>query len=213
MPFGLNWAVSSFQQVMDKALRGAQDCAVAYIDDILIFSPSSDAHMTHLCWVLDALRHNKLTVNIKKSKLGQPKVQYLGFCIGYGRIWAIPDNVAALQEILLPPTKKDLQRFLALANYYWPFMFQFSARTGPLTDILRGRGKGNQQLTWTVEARAAFEDIQTALCNNTVLYAPLPNQLFRFYTNASNIRLGAILTQETSRKQPIFFLSHKFSKA
>lgn len=45
MPFGLNGAVASFQWVMHKALKGVQDYAVAYIDDILIYSPSWEAHM------------------------------------------------------------------------------------------------------------------------------------------------------------------------
>lgn len=93
---------------MDKALMGVQDCAVAYIDDILIFSSLWDAHMTHLQQVLDTLRHTRLTINLKKNNLGQPMVQYLGFCISHGRIWAISNKVATLQEVPLPPTKKDL---------------------------------------------------------------------------------------------------------
>lgn len=55
MPFSRNGAVASFQQVMNKALRGMPDCAVAYIDNILIYCPSWDAHMTHLQRVLNAL--------------------------------------------------------------------------------------------------------------------------------------------------------------
>lgn len=40
MPFGLNGGFASFQRVTDKALKGVQDCAVAYIDDNLVYSPS-----------------------------------------------------------------------------------------------------------------------------------------------------------------------------
>lgn len=39
MPFGLNGAAASFQRVMDKALRGVQDHAVAYIDEPIIAHP------------------------------------------------------------------------------------------------------------------------------------------------------------------------------
>lgn len=38
MPFGLNGTTASFQRVMDKALKGVQDCVVAYIDDILVYN-------------------------------------------------------------------------------------------------------------------------------------------------------------------------------
>lgn len=62
--------------------------------------------MAHFRWVLNALRHTGLTFNLKKSKLGQQMVRYLGFCIGQGRVWAIPDNVAAFREVPLHPHKE-----------------------------------------------------------------------------------------------------------
>lgn len=93
MPLGL-------QRVMDKALSGVQDCAVAFIDDILIYSQSWDAHMTHLRRVLNALRQTGLTVKLKKSKLGQVNVQYLGFHIGHGKIWAVPDKVSQTTQAM-----------------------------------------------------------------------------------------------------------------
>lgn len=33
-------------------------------------------------------------------------VQYLGFCIGQGKIWAVPDKVATLRDVPLPTLKK-----------------------------------------------------------------------------------------------------------
>lgn len=56
IPFGLNGATTSFQRLMDKDLRGLQDCAVTYVNDILILSPSRETHLVHLKQVLDALR-------------------------------------------------------------------------------------------------------------------------------------------------------------
>lgn len=56
MRFGLNGAATSFQQVMDKALKGVQDCAIAYIDDILIYCLSREAHMIHIHRVLAILQ-------------------------------------------------------------------------------------------------------------------------------------------------------------
>lgn len=101
MPFGLNEATVSFQRVMDKALKGVQDCAVTYLDDILIYSLSWESHLLHLCRVLQVLHHTGLTVNLRKSKVGQSTVQYLGFCVGQGQIWAVPDKVAALRNVPL----------------------------------------------------------------------------------------------------------------
>lgn len=86
MPFSLHGAAASFQGVMDKALKGMQDHAVAYIDDILIYNPLWEAQMDHIRKVLDDLWQTGPTVNLKTSKLGQSTVQYLGFHIGHGKI-------------------------------------------------------------------------------------------------------------------------------
>lgn len=69
---------------MDKTLRGIQDCAVAYISDIWVFSKTWEDHLEHLQRVLKALRQAGLVANRKKSFLGQTAVQYLGFNIGGG---------------------------------------------------------------------------------------------------------------------------------
>lgn len=58
---------------------------------------------------MEALREAGLTANLKKSQLGHMPVPYLGFCIQWSRIWAVPDKVAALREAPLLNTKKDLQ--------------------------------------------------------------------------------------------------------
>lgn len=75
MPFGLNGAAASFQRVMDQTLQPVQDYAVAYIDVILIYSPSRETHIGHLHRVLQALHETGLMVNLKKSKIGQDLVQ------------------------------------------------------------------------------------------------------------------------------------------
>lgn len=65
-----------------------------------------------------------------------------------------------------------------------------------------------QPLMWSPETRAAFQDLRMAICTDTVLYAPLPNRPFRLYADASNVGLGAVLTQETpTGEHPVFFLS------
>lgn len=86
MPFGLNGAAASFQRVMDKTLKLVQDCAVAHMKGILVFSLSWEAHLRHLRTVLEVLRQVGLTANLKKSQLGHTSVQYLRFCIGQGCI-------------------------------------------------------------------------------------------------------------------------------
>lgn len=69
-------------------------------------------------------------------------VQYLGFCVGKGCIWAVPNKVAALRNASPPRTKKELQQFLGIANYYHRFVPQFAMLVAALMDLLQGRGNG-----------------------------------------------------------------------
>lgn len=122
MPFGLSGAATSFQRVMDKALRRVRNCAITYIDDILVFTPSWETHLVHLKQVLSALHEVGLTASRKKSHHGYTSVQYLGFRIGGGRVRAVPNKVATLRQENLPQIKKELQRFIGLASYYCRFI-------------------------------------------------------------------------------------------
>lgn len=99
MPFSLHGTSTSFQRLMDRTVS---DCAVVYIDDILIFSRSWEEHLVHLCRVLEALWLAGLVANRKKSHFSCSAVQYLGFNIGRGRVWPIQEKVEVFSKS--PPT-------------------------------------------------------------------------------------------------------------
>ena len=48
MPFGLSNAPAVFQELMSIVLNGCNAFAIAYLDDILIFSETFEEHMLHL---------------------------------------------------------------------------------------------------------------------------------------------------------------------
>lgn len=125
-----------------------------------------------------------------------------------------PRQMAALREVALPTTRKGLQQFFRLANYYRRFVLHFSTKAGALTNLLKGKGKHQSPLPWSPQTKAAFHDIWTALCTNATLYVPLPNQPFCLYTDSSASALGAVLTQGGSMgEKPITFLSRKLTTA
>ena len=55
MPFGLCNAPSTFQQLMQRTLRGMSHFCSAYIDDILVFSDTVEEHIEHLRLVFQRL--------------------------------------------------------------------------------------------------------------------------------------------------------------
>ncbi|CAM5171237.1 unnamed protein product [Eretmochelys imbricata] len=63
---------------------------------------------------------------------------------------------------------------------------------------------------WTDAAEKAFMDLQTALCSNPVLTAPHFNKEFILQTDASEVGLGAVLSQMVRDKEHlILYLSRK----
>lgn len=65
---------------------------------ILVYSSTWVDHLSHLHQVLTALKHTGLVVNSKKSCFGRTAVQYLGFKVGSGKIWAVQDKVGVLAK-------------------------------------------------------------------------------------------------------------------
>ena len=65
VPFGLAQAPSYFQQLMNQVLQGL-DFAIAYLDDIVIFSNNELEHLQHLETVFKRLQDAGL--KLKESK-------------------------------------------------------------------------------------------------------------------------------------------------
>ena len=88
LPFGLSNAPATFQRLMQRCL-GEQcfDNVLIYLDDIIVYSPDFDTHLTHLDGVFTNLRNHGLKLKPVKchllktgSVLGAPSFQQRGCC-------------------------------------------------------------------------------------------------------------------------------------
>ncbi|CAM5135619.1 unnamed protein product [Natator depressus] len=86
LSFGLRNAPTTFQKLVDSLLAGLRESAVAYLDDVAIFSDSWAEHLEHLQKVLERIREVGLTVKAKKCQIGLNRVTYLGHQMGQGTI-------------------------------------------------------------------------------------------------------------------------------
>lgn len=67
MPFGLTNAPAIFMDLMHRVFREYLDSfVILFIDDILVYSPSTEAHKEHLRAVLQRLREEQLYAKISK---------------------------------------------------------------------------------------------------------------------------------------------------
>ena len=78
MPFELKNAPNVFQRMIDKTLGSLLGrCCIAYMDNILVFSPLEDQHKIDLEKVLLALSLQSLVLKRSKCKFFMKKVTFL----------------------------------------------------------------------------------------------------------------------------------------
>ena len=207
MPFGLTNAPATFMRLMNEVLRPLLDkCVVVYLDDILIYSKTLEEHVEHIKLVLDALRKHQLYAKLSKCSFAENSVHYLGYRIDQEGLHAEEDKLAAIKDWPEPQDKHQLMQFLGLANYYRKFVGTFSDMAAPMTELL----KKDKPYEWTTECRQAFNSVKKALISAPVLCIPDPNGDFEMSTDASNVGIGAELTQNG---KTVMFFSRKLKDA
>ncbi len=193
LPFGLKNAAATFQRLMNNILRDyiGKFCFV-YLDDIVIYSKTVQDHFQHLKQLFAKLEVSGLTLNLKKCSMLQKNITYLGHVVSEEGVHTEASKVKAVQDFPAPKNLKEVQRFLGLASWYHHFISHFSEQAAPLYAL---KAK-NATWDWTVECQNASDDLKYALQRTPVLMPPDFTKDFKVQTDASDIGLGAVLTQD-----------------
>nr|VZI02434.1 unnamed protein product [Spirometra erinaceieuropaei] len=210
MPFGLRNASQTFQRFVDRVLRGLP-FVYAYIDDLLVASSTADEHIEHLATVFDRLQQFGVVLDPSKCVFGVPSLRFLGHLVDSHCIRPLPSKVALIRDFPSPTSKRQLQRFLGMVNFYRRFLPNCADTILPLTSLLSG-SKRTFELTPT--ALTSFEQVKALLADATHLnhfHADAPISLM---VDASNLAVGAVLQQSLPDSTvPLAFFSRKQSKA
>ena len=82
MPFGLTNAPTAFMDLMNRVFQPYLDrFVIVFIDNILVYSGSSEEHSEHLRIVLQTLRERQLYAKLSKCKFWLDRVAFLGHVI------------------------------------------------------------------------------------------------------------------------------------
>lgn len=210
LPFGLTNAPSTFQRVMDRVLRPHQAYCKVFVDDIIIFSDTVDQHYIHVQNVLTSINNARMTIKLKKCKMGKNEVRFLGHLVSHRTIKPDPEKIAAVKAFPVPTTVVQLQSFIGLVGYYRRFIRQLSTTAEPLYKLL----KKNSVWHWTLTHQNAFDKLKTALTSSPLLSLPDFTQTFYLHTDASLSGLGAVLCQKTDEAEhPICYASKTLNAA
>jgi hypothetical protein len=141
LPFGLTNAPGVFMSLMNGEFREYLDKFVqVFIDDILIYSQTTEEHDDNLRLVLQCLRENKLYGKLSKCSFYQSRIHYLGHVISGECITMDPTKVEAIMEWLAPTNVTEVHSFMGLAGYYRRF-FKGFAKISNLIMELQNKNK------------------------------------------------------------------------
>lgn len=151
MPFGLCNAPATFQSLMDDLFSGdAQSFVLPYLDDIIIFSNTSQEHLTHVEYVLSKLKGANIILNKNKCKFFKEKIKILGNIVSKDIIAPDPDKTKAIFNYKKPENIKQLRSFLGLANQTRDYIVNYAKICEPLTSLLKGHTKRSiRKIDWT----------------------------------------------------------------
>ena len=192
MPMGLVNASYTFQKMMQLVLSGLQwQICMVYLDDVIVYSKSFNAHLDNLRSVFDRFRKEGLKLKPKKCHFCKPEVLYLGHVVGRNGIKPNPEKVEVIRTYPVPSNCDEVRSFVALVSYYRRFVKGFASIASPLNNLL----KKGVTFEWNDECQTAFERLRDSLLEAPILSYPNFQETFSLYTDASNTGIGAILAQ------------------
>ncbi|POM66322.1 LOW QUALITY PROTEIN: Enzymatic Polyprotein [Phytophthora palmivora] len=196
MPFGLANAPGTFQRMMDAVLLELtwQSC----LDDVNVFSKGDVAqHVVELAAVLERLSQAGLSLKARKCSFAQEKLEYLGNKLDDDGVRPMGSLVESVESFPVPTDTIEGKRFGHMAVYYRRFVPNVASKAAPMTKLLR---KG-AVWRWAESQQEAFESLKDA---RPLLAYPDFSRPFRLVTDASQIGLGAELTQG-QEEQPVAY--------
>ncbi|BHF59029.1 hypothetical protein SprV_0100198400 [Sparganum proliferum] len=167
----------------------------------------------------DAIGHSPLqaqhqfgvVLNPSKCVFGVPPLEFLGHLVDSHGIRPLPSKVAAIRDFPPPTTKRQLQRFLGMVNFYHRFLPNCADTILPLTSLLSG---SKRIFELPPAALTSFEQVKALLADATLLthfHADAPISLM---VDASNVAVGAVLQQSLPDSTGhLAFFSKKLSEA
>ena len=118
MPFGLTNAPAAFMDLMNLVFHSYLDrFVIVFIDDILVYSGSSEEHSEHLRIVLQTLREQQLYAKLRKCQFWLDRVAFLCHVISVEGVSVDPKKIEAVVNWNPPKNVSEVRSFLGLAGY------------------------------------------------------------------------------------------------
>ena len=138
MPMGLTNAPATFMRTMNNLFKDLLDeGVVVFLDDVLIYSNTSEGHFKLLEKVLAHLRRYEFYCKLKKCSFLRRTTTFLGFDISPEGLRISDAKIRSLKEWPKPTTVQQVQSFLGFVQFFRKFIKGFSKIAEPLHALTR----------------------------------------------------------------------------
>ena len=115
----------------------------------------------------------------------------MGYVVIQQGVTTDPSKIEAVKDWPIPRSIKDVRSFFGLTSYYRKFIRGYAEKAKPLYKVT----KKNQRFSWSEECQLSFEELKNALISAPILAYHTTDGSFILDADASNINLGAVLSQ------------------
>ncbi len=211
VPMGLTDSGAAFQKRIELSLAGLEGVDV-YIDDILVRGTTRSEHDSHLCTACARLQADDFRLQKKKLLIARTEVSFTGHLICSEPTGTVvkpdPKNGESIKSMNPPTDIHGVRQFLGCCNYYAQFIRDYAELTEPLHHLTRK----NAYFEWDSKCQVAFETLKARIISPEVLVPFNPNFPTLLTTDASDVGLGAFLSQiQNGKDRPIAFASKTLS--
>lgn len=190
LPFGITAAPEIYQSFMDQHFKGMPGVHV-FMDDIIISGKGKEQCKERTDAVLKKVKELNLTLNLPKCKFQVERVEFLGMALDKTGIHPTYSKIDALKKMNPPKKVSELRGYLGLLNFFHSFIPNLQGKTKEMRNLL----KKNVDFKWTPEMQAEFEGTKELLTTEATRAHFNSKAKTTIITDASQIALGAIMTQ------------------
>ena len=144
MPMGLCNSTATFQRLMNIVMAGLNyEACLVYLDDVIVYAPSLELHISRLKDVFERFRKAKLKIRPDKCHVLQREVNFLGYRINKDGVGTQKSKVETVLSWPTPRNLKEVRGFVGLCSYYRIFVQDFAKHAEPLHALTRKGARWN----------------------------------------------------------------------
>ena len=195
----LNYGTKSAQDILQiemlNILAGIEN-QVNISDDIMVGGTTVE-HDAALAKVLERLRENGITVNLKKCVFDVPEIEFVGLVFNKDGIKPNPRHVQNLHEASPPENKSEMRSFLGMVGFLERFIADYATLVAPLRELIKA-----SRWKWGEEQQKAFEKVKASIDEYSQLHHYVVGRETELVVDASETGLGCVLMQRPSKNEP-----------